>query len=397
MGAAIKVENVTKTFRIYHDRNQSLKGTILQGRRAKYEDFQAVDDVSFEVERGTTFGLMGHNGSGKSTLLKCVAGILEPNRGQIVTDGRLAAMLEVGSGFHPELSGRENIYLNAAIIGMSRKEVDKKFDEIVEFSGVERFIDNAVKNYSSGMYVRLGFSVAIHTQPDILVVDEIFSVGDADFQAKSRQKFHELKESGTTIMLVSHSVGLMKTFCDQVAWLHHGKLMQVGEAEEIIPEFQASFASAKDKATPQPRTVGLGGATIEGVEVFNSVEERVDVVTPDEPVRLRMRFTIHERIERPVFTVSLANERKQTVFRVNGQDRGWIPADIGPGEHAIDVVLEQLPLTEGMYWFNGDIRSEGAPEPQANVTRISTLRVDRNEFWTDRSLIQVPWKFELRS
>lgn len=396
MGAAIKVENVTKTFRIYHDRNQSLKGTILQGRRAKYEDFQAVDDVSFDVQRGTTFGLMGHNGSGKSTLLKCVAGILEPNKGQIATDGRLAAMLEVGSGFHPELSGRENIYLNAAIIGMSRKEVDKKFDEIVEFSGVERFIDNAVKNYSSGMYVRLGFSVAIHTQPDILVVDEIFSVGDADFQAKSRQKFHDLKESGTTIMLVSHSVGLMKTFCDQVAWLHHGKLMKVGEADEIIPEFQASFGSAQAGAAPAPRSIGLGGATIESVEALNGDDERVEVITPDEPVKIRMRFTVHERIERPVFTVSMANERRQPVFRANGSDGGWVPESITPGEHVIDLVVDRLPFTEGMYWFNGDIRSEGAPEPQANVTRISALRVDRNEFWSDRSLVQVPWKFELQ-
>ncbi|HIY66899.1 MAG TPA: ABC transporter ATP-binding protein [Candidatus Agrococcus pullicola] len=395
MPSAIRVENVTKTFRIYHDRNQSLKGTILQGRRAAYEDFQAVDDVSFEVEKGTTFGLMGRNGSGKSTLLKCVAGILEPNRGSIVTDGRLAAMLEVGSGFHPELSGRENIYLNAAIIGMSKREVDAKFDEIVEFSGVERFIDNAVKNYSSGMYVRLGFSVAIHTRPDILVVDEIFSVGDADFQAKSRQKFHDLKESGTTIMLVSHSVGLMKTFCDQVAWLDHGKLMRVGEAEDIIPEFQASFASRQERAVA-PRTVGLGGATFDGVEVLNSLGETVDIVSPEEPVRIRLRYTARERIERPVFTLSMANERKQTVFRVNGADRGWIPDAVDAGEHVIDVVAERLPLTEGMYWFNADVRSEGAQEPQANVTRLGALRVDRNEFWTDRSLVQVPWSFEMQ-
>ena len=390
--AAIRVEDVTKTFRIYHDRNQSLKGTILQGSRAKSEDFKAVDGVSFEVPRGSTFGLMGHNGSGKSTLLKCVAGILEPNEGQIVTEGRLAAMLEVGSGFHPELSGRENIYLNGAILGMSKHDIDAKLDEIIEFSGVARFIDNPVKNYSSGMYVRLGFSVAIHTRPDILVVDEIFSVGDADFQAKSRQKFHELKASGTTIMLVSHSVGLMKTFCDQVAWLDHGVLQDVGDAEDVIPKFQASFSSSKATGA----RVGRGGAEITAVELLDAAGQPVAEISPSEPVRLRMRYSVTEEVPNPVFTVSVADEKRRPVFRVNGADRGWVPERILPGEYELDVVMESLPLTEGTYAVNAEIRSQGATEPESNVTRITQFSVRRSEYWSDRGMLQVPWEFEPR-
>ena len=165
MTNAISVEGVSKRFRIYKNRNQSLKGAFLQRSRAQFEEFWALDDVSFEIPQGKTFGLLGHNGSGKSTLLKCIAKILTPDRGTISSTGRMAAMLEVGSGFHPELSGRENIYLNGAILGMSKKEIDSKLDAIIDFSGVERFIDQPVKNYSSGMYVRLGFSVSIHVEP----------------------------------------------------------------------------------------------------------------------------------------------------------------------------------------------------------------------------------------
>jgi lipopolysaccharide transport system ATP-binding protein len=186
---AVSVENVSKSFRLYHERNQTLKAAIMRGRTSVHEDFWALKDVSFEVPAGSTFGLIGSNGSGKSTLLKCLANIYSPNRGSISHFGKLAAMLEVGSGFHSELSGRENIYLNGSILGMSKKQISQKYDEIVDFSGVEQFIDQPVKNYSSGMYVRLGFAIAINVDPEILVVDEVLAVGDAEFQAKCFQKF----------------------------------------------------------------------------------------------------------------------------------------------------------------------------------------------------------------
>jgi lipopolysaccharide transport system ATP-binding protein len=238
---AVTVDHVTKKFRMYHERNMSLKSAIMRGRRSVHEDFLALRDVTFDVPQGSTFGLIGSNGSGKSTLLKCLANIYYPNEGSITHRGKIAAMLEVGSGFHHELSGRENIFLNGSILGMSRKEVTSKFDEIVEFSGVEQFIDQPVKNYSSGMYVRLGFAIAINVNPDILVVDEVLAVGDQEFQEKCFQKFRDLKAAGRTVILVSHSMETVKAMCDHAAWLNHGELMAVGDAEPTIARYLASL------------------------------------------------------------------------------------------------------------------------------------------------------------
>lgn len=225
---------------MYHERNDSLKSMVMRGKKSVHEDFWALKDVSFEVPHGTTFGLIGKNGSGKSTLLKCLAKILWPEEGSITARGKQASLLEVGSGFHPELSGRENVFLNGSILGMSRKEVARKFDEIVSFSGVGHFIDQPVKNYSSGMYVRLGFSVAVAVTPDILVVDEVLAVGDATFQKRCREKFKEMKKDGRTVILVSHSMSTVKDMCDEVAWLNQGELKMIGATEEVAKAYNAT-------------------------------------------------------------------------------------------------------------------------------------------------------------
>lgn len=222
---------------MYHERNDSLKSMVMRGKKSVHEDFWALKDVSFEVPHGTTFGLIGKNGSGKSTLLKCLAKILWPEEGSITARGKQASLLEVGSGFHPELSGRENVFLNGSILGMSRKEVTRKFDEIVSFSGVGHFIDQPVKNYSSGMYVRLGFSVAVAVTPDILVVDEVLAVGDATFQKRCRTKFKEMKEEGRTVILVSHSMNTVKDMCDEVAWLNEGELKMIGKTNDVVAAY----------------------------------------------------------------------------------------------------------------------------------------------------------------
>lgn len=240
---AVTVNHVSKKFRLYHERNQSIKSAIMRGRRSVHEDFWALKDVTFDVPTGSTFGLIGSNGSGKSTLLKCLAKIYYPEKGTIGYRGRIAALLEVGSGFHPELSGRENVFLNGSILGMSKKEITRKFDEIVDFSGVEQFIDQPVKNYSSGMYVRLGFAIAINVDPDVLVVDEVLSVGDADFQDKCRQKFVDFKEAGKTVVLVSHSMGQVQDMCDHAAWLRHGELVLMGDAKPTIKAYLDSLQS----------------------------------------------------------------------------------------------------------------------------------------------------------
>jgi ABC-2 type transport system ATP-binding protein len=240
---AVQVREVSKRFRLYHERNQTLKSAILRGRTSKHEDFWALKDISFDVLAGETHGLIGSNGSGKSTLLKCLAKIYWPTSGTIDYRGRMASLLEVGSGFHLELSGRENIYLNGSILGMSKKDIDSKFDEIVDFSGVERFLDQPVKNYSSGMYVRLGFSIAINVDPDILVVDEVLSVGDEEFQRKSFQKFRELKKQGKTIILVTHAMPVVRDLCDSVTWLNNGVLQKSGPTQAVVDAYLDSVES----------------------------------------------------------------------------------------------------------------------------------------------------------
>lgn len=238
---AVEVINVTKKFRLYHERNQSIKSAIMRGKTSVHEDFLALDDVSFEVREGSTTGILGSNGSGKSTLLKCLTRIYTPDSGSINSYGRIAALLEVGSGFHPELSGRENIFLNGSILGMSKKEIQRKFDEIVDFSGVEQFIDQPVKNYSSGMYVRLGFSVAINVDPEILIVDEVLAVGDAEFQEKCRLKFEDFRTAGKTVILVTHSMHSVLEMCDQAVWLSHGKVQQIGQSSDVVEGYMNSL------------------------------------------------------------------------------------------------------------------------------------------------------------
>lgn len=240
-GIAVDVDNVSKRFRLYQERNQTLKSAIMRRRRSVHEDFWALRDISFQVPEGSTFALIGSNGSGKSTLLKCLAKIYRPTEGSITHHGKLAAMLEVGSGFHTELSGRENIYLNGSILGMSKKEIDSKYDEILDFSGVEQFIDQPVKNYSSGMFVRLGFSIAINVRPDILVVDEVLAVGDAEFQQRCFKKFAELRREGRTVILVSHSLETVRQMCDSAAWIDRGVLQQVGETDGVVKAYLDSL------------------------------------------------------------------------------------------------------------------------------------------------------------
>ena len=239
---AVRVDDVSKKFRLYHERNQSLKSAILRGKTSRHDDFWALRNVSFDVAEGSTHALVGSNGSGKSTLLKCLAKIYWPTSGTIDYRGRMASLLEVGSGFHLELSGRENIYLNGSILGMSKKEIDARFDSIVDFSGIEKFLDQPVKNYSSGMYVRLGFAIAIHVDPDILVVDEVLSVGDSEFQKKSFEKFLEFKNLGKTIILVTHTMQVVRDICDTATWINQGTHVVTGDANSVVDKYEASIS-----------------------------------------------------------------------------------------------------------------------------------------------------------
>ena len=229
----ISVKNVSKSFRVYQDKGHMLKEMVLHWNRNKYEKVKVIDNISFEVKKGEAIGLIGSNGCGKSTTLKLLTRIIYPDKGEIKIRGRVSSLLELGAGFHPDLSGRENIYINASIFGLSRKEIDNKLDDIIEFSELREFIDNPVRTYSSGMYMKLAFSVAINVNADILIIDEILAVGDVNFQAKCFNKMQEIKNNGTTLLLVSHSMDQIERICDKCIWLHNGKIRASGVAEEV--------------------------------------------------------------------------------------------------------------------------------------------------------------------
>ncbi len=234
----IRVENVSKFFRVPHQKIDSLRGMFVSVFSKKtYEEFVALDDISFDIKKGEFVGIIGKNGSGKSTLLKILAGVYMPDSGKVVINGRISPFLELGIGFNPELSGRDNIYLNATILGLSRREINEKFDKIVEFSEVGRFIDQKVKNYSSGMQSKLAFSVAIHANREILLMDEVLAVGDVAFQKKCLNIFENYKNQGKTVVLVSHAIDTVEKYCDKVVYLSNSKIKKIGASKEVCDEF----------------------------------------------------------------------------------------------------------------------------------------------------------------
>ncbi len=233
----ISVHNISKKYRLYHDKPMTLKERILRINDPSWSDFWALKSVSFSIAKGAVVGMIGRNGSGKSTLLKLISRILYPDSGSIEVKGRVSCLLELGAGFHPDFTGRENIYTNGAIFGLSRKEIDARVDDIIGFAELQDFIDSPVRTYSSGMYLRLGFSTAVHVDPDILLIDEILAVGDTNFQHKCFAKLQEFKRKGVTIVIVTHDTGMVERFCDQAFWLEEGKLENSGPASDVVMSY----------------------------------------------------------------------------------------------------------------------------------------------------------------
>jgi ABC-type polysaccharide/polyol phosphate transport system ATPase subunit len=345
---AIVVDDVWKRFRLYDERNQSLKAAVMRARRARYREFDALKAISFEVPEGTTFGLIGENGSGKSTLLKCIARILRPERGTITTAGKISALLELGAGFHQELSGRENVYLNGAILGLSKKQLDARFDEIVAFAGLEEFIDSPVKNYSSGMYVRLGFSVAINVDPDILLVDEVLAVGDESFQRKCMEKFADLKDRGKTIVVVSHALGTMRTLCDSLALLEHGNLVDVGDAGRIVDEYMSDVHEDRVNDGTHGTRWGSGEGKITEIELLDARGRATTTVRTGDAVTFRLHYELAEPIDGPVFGLALYTLDGVQITGPNTRDEG---VELGriEGTGFVDFHVERLMLVRGIY------------------------------------------------
>jgi ABC-type polysaccharide/polyol phosphate transport system ATPase subunit len=384
---AIEARDVTKVYRRYTQRKQfaTLKSALLTGSLIRDlqpdETFAALQGVSFKAPKGATFGIIGRNGSGKSTMLKLVAGIAKPTGGTVHVNGRISALIELGAGFHPEISGRENVFINGIMLGLSKKEVARRFDEIVEYAELRDFIDAPVKTYSSGMYMRLGFAVAVSVDPDVLLVDEVLAVGDEAFTHKCLDKFGEFRRRGKTILLVTHSLNLIERFCDEALWLDGGKTHAIGDPRRVVDEYltavghaeERTLAAADAKAREQapetppgthpadaaPETPPDGFSVVEGRWGSREVEI-IDVVLRDregqpghlfqsgDPVSVHLKVRAKQPVSDFAFGVGLFNAEGVCCYGTNTHLEDLVP-DALEGEGEIAFKIDTLDLVDGTY------------------------------------------------
>jgi ABC-2 type transport system ATP-binding protein len=397
---ALEVHGVSKRFRINTDHVQSFKERALRFGRVSHEDFWALRDIDFEVAEGETVGLLGHNGSGKSTLLKCIGGIMRPTTGEIQTRGRLASLLELGAGFHPELTGRENVFLNASILGIGRRDIEKRFDEIVAFAELEQFIDNQVKHYSSGMYVRLGFAVAVNVEPDLLLVDEVLAVGDENFQRKCLERIHQFQREGRTIVFVTHAADQVRQICDRAVVLDHGHMVAIGEPTEAIRVFRDHlFASRRERealdlavadAAAEAAAVAAGSVEppaeestvdddadlthgqqqerrrtlavrIADVEMVHPHDDERQHLLPGEPLTIRVHLEANAPVDDIECGIAIYDARDgKELFGVNTSMLG-VQMPTLDGDAIVEFNFAHIPLLDGTYPFSLGVhdRDEG--------------------------------------
>jgi ABC-type polysaccharide/polyol phosphate transport system ATPase subunit len=385
---AVVAAGVTKIYRRFLHQHQfrTLKSALLTGSlisdlRAD-ETFTALDGVSFEVPGGSTFGVIGENGSGKSTLLKLLAGITKPTRGSLRVDGRISALIELGAGFHPEISGRENVAINGIMLGLSRREVEERFDDIVDFAELREFIDAPVKTYSSGMYMRLGFSVAIHVDPDVLLIDEVLAVGDEAFTRKCLDKIGEFHRRGKTIVLVTHSLGLVEKMCDEALWLRHGRKADAGDPKRVVDAYLTYVAGgeeallARDASETAVLPSSAAGAAPEGyregrwgsrdveitrVRLCDDRGQERHVFASGESVTVRLDVEARAEVEDFVFGVGLFTADGVSVYGTNTHIEDFVPRRAA-GRGEVSLELGDLRLVEGTYLLDVAVhRRDGTP------------------------------------
>lgn len=356
MKPVVQFTQVSKRFTLHQNRSRSFQEAALnlfrrpRAARSSDENFWALREVSFEITPGETVGLVGPNGAGKSTVLKLIAGVLEPTAGQVTVRGRVGALLELGTGFHLDLSGRENIYLNGSLLGLSRATLRRKLDEIIAFAELERFIDVPVKHYSSGMYMRLGFAVAVHVDPEILLVDEVLAVGDATFQRKCLERIDALRSQGVTIFFVSHHPEAVRTLCARALWLENGALKADGAAESVVQQYTASTWNTEDGrlCSAGEGRWGTGRIHITRVQLLNGEGQETQHFKTGEPLTVVLHYRAAERVERPVFGLAIHRSDGVHVTGPNTQFAGLdIPAVEGEG--AVTYRVAALPLLGGLY------------------------------------------------
>jgi ABC-type polysaccharide/polyol phosphate transport system ATPase subunit len=351
---AISVKGVSKTFKIPHEKVSSIRGVFTSAFNGKrtFEEFKALDDVSFEVKKGEFFGIIGRNGSGKSTLLKVLAGIYQADKGKVKIHGMVSPFLELGIGFNPELSGRDNVYLNATVLGMSKKQIDEKFDSIVAFSELERFIDQKLKNYSSGMQVRLAFSVSIHANRDILLMDEVLAVGDMAFQEKCMDEFEKYRENGRTVILVTHDLLAAASYCDRLMLINDGRIVGMGKADEIVKKY-SEIIDTENIARDDKRDAKAElyeGLSVSGISTLDPNGVKKSRFATYEDIRVRIDFDIHSGMEL-VFGVELFDKSGHILFGYHTQmERKSKRFPAGPCSE--EIRLEKVPLLPGVYSYN---------------------------------------------
>ncbi len=361
---SLEVVDLSKHFKLYKEKHTSIKEKLIRGMRSSYEEFWALRDVNIQVEPGETVGLLGHNGSGKSTLLKCMAGILQPTTGKVCLRGSVAALLELGAGFHPDLSGRDNIYLNASLLGLSKRQIDSKFEEIVEFSELSQFIDNQVKFYSSGMQARLGFAVAVNVDPDILLIDEVLAVGDENFQRKCIDRINQFQKAGKTIVFVTHAADSVRQICDKAFVLDHGKVVAFGAPGEAIRVFREYMMASSGINSPQlgevlennlvdqgKETLGTGDISIEEVVIESNGSGHI---LSGDPMRVRLHYNANRAINDAQFGVSIYSGN-ELFFSATSQGHG---VDVGILDGAGEIVFDfaTVPLLDGVYKMTFEVR-----------------------------------------
>ena len=349
-GVAIECHGVWKSYRIYHQRSHTLKEKVLS-RRSRYDDFWALRGVDLEVQSGTTFGIIGANGSGKSTMMKSLARILTPNRGTLTIHGTVSPLLELGTGFHPELTGRENLFLGGSLLGQNRSHIESRFDDIVDFAGIGEFIDAPVKNYSSGMYARLAFALAINVDPEILLVDEVLSVGDESFQMRCYQRIAELRIEGRTIVMVSHNLDTIRSMCSHAVWLEHGKVRLVGPSDEVAAGYLAEVhrdATQHTGLAPSGTRAGSGEVEITGVSFVDRNGVVAGAFRTSDPLTIRVAYRAKERADGVACGIAVLSAQNLSYLFGHSTKAAGIPLNL-EGEGTIEFTLPSLPLLQGSY------------------------------------------------
>lgn len=367
-GIAISIDHVTKRFPLAALGSSSLKHLVLDAfRRRKAKTFQALTDVNLEVRKGESLGIIGRNGAGKSTLLSIIAGTVSPTEGRVESDGKISSLLELGAGFHPDLTGRENVFLYGAIMGIPRSEMRRRFDDIVDFAGIGEFIDQPVRFYSSGMYVRLGFSVAVQIDPDILLVDEVLAVGDVDFQRRCLQRMNEFRKSGKTLILISHDLGAIQSISDRIAILDHGTIVNVGGPVDMVDAYHGSLLAEATGGASGATEWGSREALITHAAMVDPSGAPTKKLPDDGIVRIEVDFTSSIRIENPVFGFGIAHAEKGTVFGSNTQlERFAIPEIDGRGGR-VRFEIDASSLQAGNYRISLSLHSS---DHQVNYHRL---------------------------